>query len=166
MPEPSPDDHGEAGTTLVEHLVVLALMALMALFMGEDIRAARTMAPLAARIAWIPALGLDLSLWLDPLGLLFAGLILGIGLLVVIYAQGYLAKAEPTGRFLSFLMLFQGAMIGIALYIWFRFEWQFGVGALVTLFHDVAMVLGFFAVTQLPVDLNVVVTTNTVVEKD
>jgi formate hydrogenlyase subunit 3/multisubunit Na+/H+ antiporter MnhD subunit len=71
--------------------------------------------PLTARIAWIPTLGLDLSLWLDPLGLLFAGLILGIGLLVVIYAQGYLAKAEPTGRFLSFLMLFQGAMIGIAL---------------------------------------------------
>ena len=48
------------------------------------------------------------------------------------------------------------AMIGIALYIWFRFEWQFGVGALITLFHDVAMVLGFFALTQLPVDLNVV----------
>ena len=71
--------------------------------------------PMATRIAWIPALGLDFSLWLDPLGLLFAGLILGIGLLVVIYAQGYLAKNEPTGRFLSFLMLFQGAMIGIAL---------------------------------------------------
>ncbi|MCZ3003852.1 hypothetical protein NYY90_19930, partial [Acinetobacter baumannii] len=45
----------------------------------------------------------------------FAGLILGIGLLVVIYAQGYLAKREPTARFLSFLMLFQGAMVGIAL---------------------------------------------------
>ena len=48
------------------------------------------------------------------------------------------------------------AMIGIAIYIWFRFEWQFGVGALVTLFHDVAMIFGFFAVTQLPVDLNIV----------
>ena len=48
------------------------------------------------------------------------------------------------------------AMIGIALYIWFRFEWQFGVGALITLFHDVSMVLGFFAITQLPVDLNIV----------
>ncbi|MEH3105118.1 MAG: monovalent cation/H+ antiporter subunit A [Sphingomonas phyllosphaerae] len=69
----------------------------------------------AVRIAWLPALGLDLSLWLDPLALLFAGLILGIGLLVVLYAQGYLAKEEPTARFLSFLMLFQGAMIGIAL---------------------------------------------------
>ena len=35
------------------------------------------------------------------------------------------------------------AMLGIALYIWLRFEWQFGVGALLTLFHDVAMVLAF-----------------------
>lgn len=48
------------------------------------------------------------------------------------------------------------AMLGIAIYIWFRFEWQFGVGALVTLFHDVSMVLGFFALTQLQFDLNIV----------
>ena len=55
------------------------------------------------------------------------------------------------------------AMIGIALYIWFRFEWQFGVGALVTLFHDVAMTMGFFALTQLQVDLNVVAAVLTIV---
>ena len=55
------------------------------------------------------------------------------------------------------------AMIGIALYIWIRFEWQFGVGALVTLFHDVAMTLGFFSLTQLPVDLNVVAAVLTIV---
>ena len=48
------------------------------------------------------------------------------------------------------------AMLGIAIYIWFRFEWQFGVGALVTLAHDVSVVLGFFALTQLQFDLNVV----------
>jgi preprotein translocase subunit SecF len=48
------------------------------------------------------------------------------------------------------------AMLGIAIYIWFRFEWQFGVGALITLFHDVSMILGFFALTQLQVDLNIV----------
>ena len=48
------------------------------------------------------------------------------------------------------------AMVGIALYIWFRFEWQFGVGALATLFHDVSVILGFFALTQLQVDLNIV----------
>jgi preprotein translocase subunit SecF len=48
------------------------------------------------------------------------------------------------------------AMLGIAIYIWIRFEWQFGVGALVTLFHDVSMIFGFFALTQLQVDLNIV----------
>ncbi len=48
------------------------------------------------------------------------------------------------------------AMLGIAIYIWFRFEWQFGVGALVTLFHDVCLIFGFFALTQLQVDLNIV----------
>jgi len=55
------------------------------------------------------------------------------------------------------------AMIGIAIYIWFRFEWQFGVGALVTLFHDVSMTLGFFSLTQLQVDLNVVAAILTIV---
>jgi preprotein translocase subunit SecF len=55
------------------------------------------------------------------------------------------------------------AMLGIAVYIWFRFEWQFGVGALLTLFHDVSMTLGFFALTQLQVDLNVVAAILTIV---
>ncbi|HET9811253.1 MAG TPA: protein translocase subunit SecF [Sphingomicrobium sp.] len=55
------------------------------------------------------------------------------------------------------------AMLGIAIYIWFRFEWQFGVGALVTLFHDVSMTLGFFSVTQLQFDLNVVAAILTIV---
>ena len=55
------------------------------------------------------------------------------------------------------------AMVGIAIYIWFRFEWQFGVGALLTLAHDIAMTLGFFAFTRLPVDLNVVAAFLTIV---
>lgn len=48
------------------------------------------------------------------------------------------------------------AILAIALFIWFRFEWQFGVGALVTLFHDVVLTFGFFAVTQLQFDLGIV----------
>jgi preprotein translocase subunit SecF len=55
------------------------------------------------------------------------------------------------------------AMLGIAVYIWFRFEWQFGVGALVTLVHDVCMTLGFFAVTRMEFDLNVVAAILTIV---
>jgi preprotein translocase subunit SecF len=55
------------------------------------------------------------------------------------------------------------AMLAIALYIWFRFEWQFGVGALFALFHDVALTLGFFALTQLEFDLNVVAAVLTII---
>src|SRR6185369_2778336 len=55
------------------------------------------------------------------------------------------------------------AMLGIAVYIWVRFEWQFGVGALLTLAHDIAMTLGFFAFTRLQVDLNVVAAFLTIV---
>jgi preprotein translocase subunit SecF len=55
------------------------------------------------------------------------------------------------------------AMLGIAIYIWIRFEWQFGIGALVTLFHDVWMTLGFFSITQLEFNLNVVAAILTIV---
>ena len=55
------------------------------------------------------------------------------------------------------------AMLGIAIYIWIRFEWQFGVGALVTLFHDVWMTMGLFSLTQLEFNLNVVAAILTIV---
>lgn len=55
------------------------------------------------------------------------------------------------------------AMLAIALFIWFRFEWQFGVGALFALFHDVALTLGFFALTQLEFDLNIVAAILTII---
>ena len=55
------------------------------------------------------------------------------------------------------------AMTGIALFIWFRFEWQFGVGALVTLLHDVVITLGFFSITGLQFDLNVIAAILTII---
>ncbi len=48
------------------------------------------------------------------------------------------------------------AMFAISIYIWVRFEWQFGVGALLSLIHDVTLTLGLFALTQLEFDLNIV----------
>lgn len=48
------------------------------------------------------------------------------------------------------------AMMMVALYIWIRFEWQFGVGALFALVHDVSLTLGFFAVTQLEFSLQII----------
>ena len=45
------------------------------------------------------------------------------------------------------------ALLGIALYVWFRFEWQFAVAALIALVHDVVAMLGFFSVTQFEFNL-------------
>lgn len=64
---------------------------------------------------WLPALGLNLSLHLDGLSFLFALLILGVGLLVVVYARYYLGAHEALPRFFASLLLFMGAMLGLVL---------------------------------------------------
>ncbi len=48
---------------------------------------------------WVPSLGLELAFRLDGLSVLFNLLILGIGLLILLYAHYYLAPEEPYGRF-------------------------------------------------------------------
>ncbi|SNB53605.1 multisubunit potassium/proton antiporter, PhaA subunit /multisubunit potassium/proton antiporter, PhaB subunit [Arboricoccus pini] len=67
------------------------------------------------RHAWVPKAGLDLAFFVDPLGLLMAGLILVIGLLVMIYARFYFGPKEAFGRFMARLALFQGSMLGIVI---------------------------------------------------
>lgn len=64
---------------------------------------------------WIPQLGLELAFRLDGLTLLFCLLILGIGLLIILYARYYLSEQDSMGRFYSFLMLFMAAMLGIVM---------------------------------------------------
>ncbi len=44
----------------------------------------------------------------------------------------------------------------VAVYVAFRFEWQFGVAALISTFHDVIVTAGLFAITQMSFDLNAV----------
>ncbi|QCU89155.1 monovalent cation/H+ antiporter subunit A [Thiomicrorhabdus sediminis] len=64
---------------------------------------------------WLENIGLFFAFRLDGLALLFALLILIIGLLVVIYARYYLAKKDSMGRFYAYLMMFMGSMLGIVL---------------------------------------------------
>ena len=54
------------------------------------------------------------------------------------------------------LLALVAAMVAVALYIWIRFEWQFGVGALFALFHDVSLTLGLFALFQLEFSLQII----------
>ena len=70
---------------------------------------------LHARLEWLPWLGLNANFFLDGLGLLFAGLILGIGVLIILYARFYLSKNDSMAQFYTYLLLFQGAMVGIVL---------------------------------------------------
>src|ERR1700730_6928596 len=46
------------------------------------------------------------------------------------------------------------ALAEVLLYIWFRFEWQFGVALVVTLILDITKTVGFFGVTRIEFDLN------------
>jgi preprotein translocase subunit SecF len=55
------------------------------------------------------------------------------------------------------------AIIGIAIFSWFRYEWQFGVSTAVAIIHDVLMTLGFFALTQMVFDLNIVAAVLTII---
>ncbi|MFD1794996.1 monovalent cation/H+ antiporter subunit A [Paracoccus aurantiacus] len=68
-----------------------------------------------ASFNWLPQIGLNASFRIDGLSLLFGILILGIGILIIIYARYYLSKSDPVGQFYTYLMLFQGAMVGIVL---------------------------------------------------
>ncbi|ALI55393.1 monovalent cation/H+ antiporter subunit A [Celeribacter marinus] len=67
------------------------------------------------RVDWVPLLGLNFSLMLDGLGFFFAFLILGIGLLIIAFARHYLSRDDNMGQFFTYLLLFQGAMVGIVL---------------------------------------------------
>lgn len=51
----------------------------------------------------------------------------------------------------------------IMLYVWFRFEWQYGVGAILALAHDSIMMLGFFAVTRFEFGLTAIAAILTIV---
>ncbi|MGE3933980.1 MAG: proton-conducting transporter membrane subunit, partial [Rhodospirillaceae bacterium] len=95
----------------VTGLATAAALALLlshapAVWRGEVVR---------VHVEWMPQLGLAFSFFLDGLGLFFAALILGIGLLIILYARFYLHDRDPMGRFYAYLLLFQGAMVGIVL---------------------------------------------------
>jgi multicomponent K+:H+ antiporter subunit A len=64
---------------------------------------------------WVPEIGLHIGLRLDGLSLLFALLITGMGLLIVLYAHHYLSASDSVAKFYCTLMLFMAAMLGVVL---------------------------------------------------
>lgn len=55
------------------------------------------------------------------------------------------------------------SMLFVALFTWIRFEWYFGISTVVALVHDVVVTLGFFALTRLEFDLNIVAAVLTII---
>jgi multicomponent K+:H+ antiporter subunit A len=94
--------------TLAVTLTSLALLLVdaPAVYRGETV---------LAGTAWVPEIGLSFRFYADGLGLFFATMILAIGALIIVYARYYLSRQDSIGRFYAYLLLFQGAMVGIVL---------------------------------------------------
>lgn len=127
--------------------------------------------PVQVDYAWVSRLGIDFSIYLDGLALLFVLLITGIGFFVVTYSTGYLGEQENLVNFYSFILLFMGSMLGVVttgnllvIYIfweltsvssflligyWFhREESRYGAlkSMLITVFGGLAMLAGFIMI--------------------
>lgn len=78
-------------------------------------------------------------------------------------------RTEVVGPKVSDELLFGGvaalgaAIVLMLIYIWFRFEWQFGLGAVIALFHDVILTLGVFSFTKIEFTLNVIAALLTII---
>lgn len=65
-------------------------------------------------LAWVPQLGIDLTVQADGWSRLMAVLIAGIGSLVILYSIPYLGPKEDLGKFYTYILLFMGAMLGVS----------------------------------------------------
>lgn len=84
----------------------------LTLLMFPEIQAADV---LVFHRAWLSSIGIDFVLRVDGLAWVFALMVYGIGVLVILYARYYMSPADPVPRFFSFLLAFTGAMLGVVL---------------------------------------------------
>ncbi len=68
-------------------------------------------------------------------------------------AVGAIAGAQLRNKAIAVTL---AALVGILIYIAFRFEWTYGAAAVIAVFHDVLVTLGFFSIFQIEISLNVI----------
>lgn len=96
--------------------IALPLPAALFLYFLTRIPGIRSGENIENTISWMPSLGVDITLYLDGLSLLFTLLITGMGALVVLYSVYYLDKrTEGIRQFYIYLLMFMGAMLGVVL---------------------------------------------------
>ncbi|MFY4775458.1 Na+/H+ antiporter subunit A [Metabacillus sp. RGM 3146] len=95
---------------------VLPVPALLFIYFLTNIGTTMNDGTISSTISWIPSLGIQFTVYLDGLSLLFSLLISGIGALVILYSIYYLnGENEKLNNFYVFLLLFMGSMLGIVL---------------------------------------------------
>jgi multicomponent K+:H+ antiporter subunit A len=92
-------------------LVALAVAVPLAL-LYPDVRDGHVV---SERLVWLPSLGLDLVVRIDGFAWMFAMLVSGMGVLVVMYARYYLSREDPAARFYALLLAFMGSMLGVVI---------------------------------------------------
>lgn len=70
------------------------------------------------------------------------------------YRRVEVVGPRVSGELLAYGMLgLIVAIMGILIYLWFRFEWQFALGAMIANVHDIVLTIGFMSITQVDFDL-------------
>jgi len=91
--------------TISSVTAVLAFSLVPALFGTEE--------ALTASTSWMPSIGIDAGVFIDPLSVLFAVLVASFGLIIAVYSQSYMKEEKGLTRYYFLLLLFIGSMIGL-----------------------------------------------------
>lgn len=87
----------------------------ISLYMFVQLEAVQGSRVLSSSLVWIPSLGINFGVVLDPLSCSFALLISFVGTLVLVYSLGYMSGEEGLTRYYSMMLLFIGSMIGLVM---------------------------------------------------
>src|SRR5690625_2947438 len=93
--------------------LVLIIPSLLFFLLARQIPAISSGTTISHQINWIPSYDINFLTYLDGLSMLFALLITGIGMLVVLYSIYYLSTDQALKHFYIYLLLFMGSMLGV-----------------------------------------------------
>jgi multicomponent Na+:H+ antiporter subunit A len=93
--------------TLVPLLIFIYLLSFIPAMATGEVK--------SIHYTWFPELDINIGFLIDGLGLIFALIVSGIGILIVFYASSYLEGHPKQGRFYSYLFFFMASMIGVVL---------------------------------------------------
>lgn len=109
-----PSVNGRISLTRMSWLLALAPFIAFSLLLGMTL-AVILFGPMQWQVTWLPTYNWQLGFYFDSLSALFALLITFIGTLIIIYTGQYFKGDQKAWRFLVYLLLFMGAMLGLVM---------------------------------------------------